>query len=417
MARHRALDEVHLPLEVAILLVAALAVLVVGGLLFPVSAGSLPYYEDGVYGLLLVLFALQTVTLGKTPFGDARRTPALVALGAAVAGVGIVTCFVPDLLGDLSRILLVSCFGLGGLTLLLRGVLAPDRFRLWWRSGGVLRHLVVAAASVYTGSVLVGLMLWWQGMLSVPAIGILALVYGAAILYLAFVLRAVYSRYPAAGGGAPYDAGLSTEHAMILLMGIFMLLLGATLIPVNFGALPFAGSAQLGLLMVFFAVQMLATGSTPVGAFPRTWAMVALGLLFAAVGTVSVVVPDVLVAVLPVLVGVLNILSGLVTLAKVGAPFVRGAEAAVTSASPTTAKLFVVQVLMGLVSVLFGASMLVAHLVPGLVLGLVLAANGAVLLYELHLLRSLEAPPPRPYAAEAGELSARGRPTGASPAA
>jgi hypothetical protein len=278
----------------------------------------------------------------------------------------------------------------------------------------VLRHLVVAASSVYTGSVLVALVLWGQDILSTPAIAVVALVHGVAILYLAGVLRAVYHRYPEAGGGAPHDTGLSTEHAMILLMGIFMLLLGATLVPVNFGALPFSGSAQLGLLMVFFAVQMLASGSTPIGAFPRTWAMVAAGLLFASAGIVSTVVPDVLVVVLTVLVGVLNILSGLVTLAKMGAPFVRGSEAPRAPASPTLAKLFVVQVVMGLVSVLFGASMLVAQLVPGLVLGVILAANGAVLLYELHLLRSLEGPPPTHAAPD---VSPRGYPTGASPAA
>lgn len=414
MATHRTLKEADLPLEVAILLVAALGMLITGGLLFPVSSGTLPYYEDGVYGLLLVIFALQTVTLGKTPFGDARRTPAVIALGAAVAGVGIVTCFVPDLLGDLPRILLVVSFGLGGLALLLRGVLAPDRFRFWWAQGGVLRHLVVAASSVYAGSVVVALVLWWQGMLSVPAAAAVALVYGAAIIYLAVVLRAVYLRYPEAGGGSPHDAGLSTEHAMILLMGIFMLLLGATLVPVNFGALPFSGSAQLGLLMVLFAVQMLASGSTPIGAFPRTWAMVGAGLLFASAGIVSTVVPDILVVVLTVLVGVLNILSGVVTLAKAGAPLVKGREQPRAPASPTLAKLFVVQVVMGLVTVLFGASMLVAQLVPGLVLGVILATNGAVLLYELHLLRSVEGPPPTEVAPD---VSPRGYPTGATPAA
>ncbi len=44
-------------------------------------------------------------------------------------------------------------------------------------------------------------------------------------------------------------------------MGIFMLLLGGLWIPVNLGLLPFSGSAQLGLLMVIFAVQMLASGN------------------------------------------------------------------------------------------------------------------------------------------------------------
>ncbi|HMB04841.1 MAG TPA: hypothetical protein VKP69_14010, partial [Isosphaeraceae bacterium] len=82
------MKEADLPLEVVILLVAAMTMLITGGLLFPVSTGTLPYYEDGLYGLLLVILALQMITLGKTPVGDARRTRSLLALGATVAAVG-----------------------------------------------------------------------------------------------------------------------------------------------------------------------------------------------------------------------------------------------------------------------------------------------------------------------------------------
>jgi hypothetical protein len=39
---------------------------------------------------------------------------------------------------------------------------------------------------------------------------------------------------------------------------------------------------------------------------------------------------------------------------------------------------------------MFGLSMLVSQLIPGLVLGVVLAANGCVLLYELRILISLD---------------------------
>ena len=146
---------------------------------------------------------------------------------------------------------------------------------------------------------------------------------------------------------------------------------------------------------------------------------------------------DVLVVTLTVLVGVLNIASGLLTLGRQAAPLRAAQEQPGQTVTPTAVKLFVVQVVMGLVSVLFGASMLVAQLVPGLVLGVVLAANGAILLYELHLLRSLDrgqeqaAGADRPAGAArraaatarpaptpgVGPVSRRGRPTGASPAA
>lgn len=147
-------------LEVVILLIAGMALLITGILLFLVSSGALPYYENGLYGLFLVMFALQIVTMGKTPFGEVHRSRFIIAAGAVIAAVGIVTCFVPDVLTRFSRILL-------------------------------------------------------------------------------------------------------------LLTGIFMVLLGVLLIPVNLGKLPFSGSAQLGLLMVIFAIQMLASGNTPIGPFPH----------------------------------------------------------------------------------------------------------------------------------------------------
>ncbi|HOQ40574.1 MAG TPA: hypothetical protein PLG94_00280 [Smithellaceae bacterium] len=90
------LKKTELPFEVVILLIVGMAMLITGTLLFPVSSGALPYYEDGLYGLLLVMFALQIVTMGKTPFGDVRRSRLIIAVGAVISAVGIVTCFIPD---------------------------------------------------------------------------------------------------------------------------------------------------------------------------------------------------------------------------------------------------------------------------------------------------------------------------------
>ena len=114
MAEYSSVKEVDFPLEVVILLVAGLALLITGILLFPVSMGILPYYEDGLYGLFLVLFSLQTIALGKTPFGDTPRSNTIVAAGVFIAGIGVSTCFIPGLLGQVPRFLLFICFGLGG---------------------------------------------------------------------------------------------------------------------------------------------------------------------------------------------------------------------------------------------------------------------------------------------------------------
>jgi hypothetical protein len=173
-------------------------------------------------------------------------------------------------------------------------------------------------------------------------------------------------------------------------MGVFMLLLGVLLIPVNLGLLPFSGSAQLGLLMVMFAVQMLASGSTPLGPFPRSRLLVLFGLLFAALGIISCIIPEILVPQLTVLVGVLNILGGILTLARIGIPRLKKSAEPRRPVPPVLAKLFAAQLIMNLITIMFGISMLVAHLIPGLVIGVILAANGCVLLYLLHLLTLLE---------------------------
>jgi|GEM_PF-51096 len=418
-------DATDLPLEVVILLLGGLALTLAGALLFSALSGTLPWYENGLYGLLLFFFAVQIVTLGKTPFGDARRTKPLLALGIAVASVGIVTCFVPGLLGEMPRMLLALCLGPGGALLLLEMLFSREKCRVWLEQGGVLRRLVAAAGAVYALSILLGLLVWKKDLFATPLTALVALCSGGALFFLAFVLEKVYRLYPEAGVPRSGPGALPADRALLLLTGVFMVLLGVLLIPVNVGLLPFSGSAQLGLLMVLFALQMLAAGSTPIGAFPRSRFMIILGLLFAAPGIVSCIVPGVLVPFLTVLVGVCNILGGGLTLGKLclslltarGTPHAPGTGTSPdTEISPSTdtdtsqgtgtspeahlpapgpvppllVKLTTTQVAMNLLSILFGTSMLVSGIVPGWIIGPVLAANGGALLYLLHILTLLD---------------------------
>jgi hypothetical protein len=390
MTKYRIGQEADLPLEVVILLIAGMMLLITGILLFPVSAGVLPYYENGLYGLLLVMFALQMITLGKTPFGDMRRSRLLLAVGVLIAAVGIVTCFVPDIFSRIPRMLLFLCFAPGGFLLLLQMCFAKDKLRAWVKYGGIFRHLILGCSAVYGLSMLTGLLILEHSLLTTPLTAVVVLIFGAALVYLAGVLRKIYCTYPEAEKPCKGDVELSTDNAMILLMGIFMLLLGVLLIPVSLGLLPFSGSAQLGLLMVIFAVQMLASGSTPIGPFPRSWLMILSGFVFAALGTVSCIIPEILVPQLTVLIGVLNILGGVMTLGKICIPRLRKSEGASGPVPPVLAKLFATQLTMNLLTILFGTSMLVSQLIPGLVIGVILAANGCVLLYLLHILIILE---------------------------
>lgn len=419
----------EIPLEVVILLIGGMATLIAGALLFPVAAGALPFYENGLLGLLLVVVGLQTITLGKTPFGDLRRSRSLFGAGVGVASAGILTCFVPAVPPSAPRTLLLLFLGPGGGLMLGRMLLDRERFAALARRGGALRRMVGGCAAVYALAIGVAaaLLLGAGSRLSLAVVGGVLSVHGGAILFLAGVLREVYRQYPEAAVPDRGDVGLSTDLSILLLVGVFMTLLGLVLVPVNLGLLPFSGSAQLGLLLVIFAVQTLASGSTPVGAFPRTGRTLAVGLAFAAVGIVSCLIPDRLTGGLTLLVGVLNILGGGAGLAGVlrarrafgpgtagaeigdgagpAGPEIAegaGAELVGTGAGPGAAdprpalppilgRLFALQTATNGLSVLFGASMLLPGLVPGLLVAVVLALNGIALLGLIRVLALLEA--------------------------
>ncbi len=379
-------EKANLPLETAILLIAGMTMLITGGLLFPVFAGILPYHENGFLGLLLLMFALQMITLGKTPFGETGRSKPVFILGTLIAVTGIITCIIPAISGRIPHILLFICLGPGSLFLLLQMFFARDKFQTWIKYGGVLLYLIPACALVYVFSILIALLTWKQSLPATPVSAILILIYGMAIIFLAFVLHKIYGIYPEAEKTGRDDIGFSIDQIIMMLMGIFMLLLGILLIPVNLGLLPFSESAQLGLLMVIFAVQMLASGNTPIGPFPRSWLVILFGLLFAAMGIVSCVIPKILVSQLTVLVGLLNILGAVISIWKMCVPNFGKPKEPVNQFSPILTKIFVVQMFLNILSILFGISMFVSNLIPGLVIGVILAANGVVLLYLLQIL-------------------------------
>lgn len=375
-------EEAHLPLEVVLLLIAGMALLITGTLLFPISTGRLSYYENGLYGLILVIFALQMTTLGKTPFGDMGRSVPLITAGTAIGAVGIITCFVPDIFNWVPRLLLFLFLGPGGLVLLLQMLLSRDKLRTWISLGGaVFRHLIAACSAVYVTSMLSGLLVLWKSLLPARATAVVVLAFGASVVYLAVVLRKVYREYPEAEKPSERDVALSTDQVLILFTGVLLLLLGWLLIPVNLGMLPFSGSAQIGLLMVLIAIKMLASGDTPVGTFTRSWPVIGLGTVFAALGIISCIIPDVLVLPLMILIGLTNVVSGIVGLWQARPP---------RKGPPILKRLFAAQLVLNVTTILFGLSTFVAKLIPGLVLGVILSINGCILLYILHIMVVLD---------------------------
>jgi len=386
---HMISREAKLPFEIVMLIIAAVIILITGAMLFPVYSGTLPYYENGLYGLLLIIFALQTITLGRTPFGDTPRSRLLLVVGLLIAIIGMVTSLIPISI-SFSRVLLFLCLGPGGLLLFLQMLFIKDKLKSWVKYGGIFRHLIFACSAVYILSMVIALLLWKQNLLTTPMTAVVILFFGTAVFYLATVLGKINRTYPEAAKNPIGDIKLSIEQTMILFTSIFMIIIGVLLIPVNLGMLPFSSSAQLGILMVIFAIQMLAFGNTPIGPFPRTWPMIGLGILFAVLGAISCIIPGILVSVLTILVGILNILGGIIALTKMLPKGSKQKTEPREPIPPILKKLFATQLTLNLLQILFGTSMLIPGKVPGMVIGVILAANGGVLSYLLSILVTLD---------------------------
>ena len=89
---------------------------------------------------MLVVYALQIISMGKTPFGDIRRSRTVILFGVIISAIGIVACFIPDIFGNVPRILLIIFFGAGGIILFLQMLLGQNRYRLWRKYGGIFNH-------------------------------------------------------------------------------------------------------------------------------------------------------------------------------------------------------------------------------------------------------------------------------------
>jgi len=190
------------------------------------------------------------------------------------------------------------------------------------------------------------------------------------------------------------DASLSLPVALLILVGVFLTLLGVLLFPVNIGVIPFSPDGQLGLLLVIIAIQMMTLGETPIGQYNRSWFLIALGIVFAAMGIVSCIVPGILTGVIRVLIGLLNIIGGAVLLTKRVLPVLHtarypGAEPVVFP--PVINHLLVTQTVLNIVAIAFGITMLIPGLVPGIVIAGILVINGLLLFVLAYILQQVEA--------------------------
>lgn len=388
-------DESGFSLEIVILLVLATFMLLFGVLLFRIQTGALPYNPDSTYGLFLVIVSFQIITMGKTPFGDFRRSWLLIAIGICTAILGMTVCFIPRYLTGFARVSVgLVLFG-GGLSLLVQLFAREEKARTWLRIGGILRQLAVACALVYALTIGLGAITLFPGITTDAQTAIVLILYGAGFAYLAWCIWRVRQVYPPEAhtqniedpdsrkySGMFQEASLPLSMAILILLGVLLTFLGLLLFPVNLGLLPFSPDGQLGLLLTVMAIQIMTLGDTPVGHFERSWSIMLLGLVFAALGIVSSIVPGVLTGMITMLLGILNVTGGASSLLKRYLPRLKEAgkpPKAPVAVPPEVGKTMATQTMLDWVALAFGISMLVPGLIPGLLVAAILVVNGLLL--------------------------------------
>lgn len=199
--------EPDLSLEIVILIVFGVFMLLFGLLLFKIHTGELPYAPDSTYGLFLVIVSLQIITMGKTPFGDLRRSWAVIAIGVCTAVVGMIACFIPGLLAVPVRILVGILLSAGGVALLVQLFFSGDKARVWLKVPGVLRHLTIACGLVYVISIVLGIITLLPGITTDYVTAVFLVIYGIGFFYLSWSIQAANRLYPPAGAKAAEGTG------------------------------------------------------------------------------------------------------------------------------------------------------------------------------------------------------------------
>lgn len=384
-------DELDLSLEILVLLVLAVFMLLFGFLLFPIQTGALPYNPDATYGLFLVIVSFQVIAMGKTPFGDFRRSWLLVAIGIGAAILGMTACFIPGYLTGFARISVGLALLGGGLSLLVQLLAAEEKARTWMRIGGLLRQLTMACALVYMLTIILGEITLFPAVATGTQTAVLLVLYGAGFAYLSWCVWKVGRLHPSPAPAQGRDGGVSTKWfgiareaslplsvAILILLGTLLTLLGLLLFPVNLGLLAFSPDGQLGLLLTVMAIQMMSLGETPLGQFKRSGFLMIVGLVFVALGVVSSVVPGLLTGVIQIFLGLLNVFGGGVSLIQryLSKGRAGGTTPIPARVAPGVRRVTAIQMALNGVAIVFGISTLAPGLVPGLLVAGVLVVNG-----------------------------------------
>lgn len=189
-------EEADLSIEVVLLLVVGLFFFLLGLLLIGAFAGALLYSEDSTAGFILVLVSLYTITMGKTPLGDVRRSWFVVIIGVILGVLGTLSIFFPGgALSALVRILAALALAIGGIVLLVQLFTSEEKAKTWMKVGGILRQLTIALGVVYVLEIIVGVGSFVPIIKTNPLWALVVVIFGASFFYAAWCVQNANRQY------------------------------------------------------------------------------------------------------------------------------------------------------------------------------------------------------------------------------
>jgi hypothetical protein len=259
-----------------------------------------------------------------------------------------------------------------------------DKARIWMKVPGILQQLTIACVLVYGIELALGIITLLPGIVPNPLTAVLCLIFGVSLFFLAWCIHVANRQYrqgeekiatpasPSKKGFSPFqEASLTVGNTFNTYQGCLMILLGFLVLFNTLGIFPsFNSDGQIGLLLILTSLQLLALGQFVGSQVTRSWLVVAFGILCAAAGIFSCIVPGILAGIILPLLGLQNITTGVLILAtQIVAPTLYGIQhrpAEPVTIPPIIKQLFLILMVTGIVTIVFGINTIAPVLLPNL---------------------------------------------------
>ena len=389
----RIIEKTNISPGVVLLPVIGLIMFVISAVLLMVTDNTVSLYEGGVFGLLLIIGGLYLQIAGRARIRSANLEIPVLLPGMIVTITGYCACFIPTILGRIPQFLV--------LVLLIFGVVILISFLIQIRESSQRReHHDYRSINLFTAicgvtctlaimlALMIGMNIWWSPPLTTGFSVVVFLSLSMALLSLTIILQKVI-QISFNSEIKPDNPYLTPDTVVGIQYGFYMFILGCLLIPVNLGLLPYSLNAMNGTLVVLFGVQVLVSGKMTTFTFRRTRFFFVAGMALVAGGTCAIIIQDTMVLPLAYVISVFIILGGLYLLYII---FRLNRNTEKPALKPKGKNLYLLLSLLFLaivtavLMIVFGLSMVITNLIPGMILAYILICFGISQFFLLYVL-------------------------------